>query len=192
MPTPVDGSQTRQRLLDATTAVIVERGWGGASTRAVADRAGVKPGVVHYHFGSVDDLKRRASMETLHGMFEPFLAAAREMPPRAMVTEIARASVEEYGPETEMAALIYEVLPAAARDPELQAGMRDLLERFRAVLADAIRRWHPEAVVEPEVLAEVLGAVIDGLQLHLLAEPELDLTAHLEPLFILLGPEASA
>ncbi|MFW6010064.1 MAG: TetR/AcrR family transcriptional regulator, partial [Actinomycetota bacterium] len=180
---------TRSRLLAATSAIIVEQGWGGVSTRRIADRAGVNPGVVHYHFGSVEELKREASLDAFRAMIEPFLAAAEDWSARQLVEEVARVSVEEYAPGTAEATLIYEALPAAARDPELQAGLRDLLTRFRQAVAEAIRRWHPTPTVEPEVLAELLSAAIDGLQLHLLAEPDLDLPRHLAPVLDLLGPE---
>lgn len=188
-PTASDGDATRQRLLDATAALIVERGWGGVSTRSVADLAGVKPGVVHYHFGSVDDLKRLASLAALRGMIDPFVEVVQELPPRQVLAEIARASVEEYGPDTDVATLVYEVIPAAARDASLQSDLREVLGRFREALAGAIRRWHPTPTADPDVLAELLASAVDGLQLHLLAQPELDLPRHLEPLLDLLGPE---
>lgn len=190
-PTASDGDQTRLRLLDATAAQIVERGWGGVSTRSVADRAGVKPGVVHYHFGSIDDLKRLASMRALRSMIDPFVEVVREQPPRHVVAEMARVSVEEYGPDTDVATLVYEVIPAAARDAALQSDLREVLGRFRDALAGGIRRWHPSAQGEPEVLAELIAAAIDGLQLHLVADPDLDLPRHLAPLLDLLGPETS-
>lgn len=190
-PTVQEGDATRARLLEATASTIAERGWAGVSTRTVAVRAGVKPGVVHYHFGSVDELRRRAGMHALRAMIEPFLAVAADMPPRQIVEVAARASVEEYAPGTEESLLIYEVLLATARDPRLGEELHDLLRRFRTVLAAGIRRWHPDASARPEVLAELVSAAIDGLQLHLLAEPDLDLAEHLAPLLDLLGPEAS-
>lgn len=188
-PTAEAGAATRKRLLDAAGALIVEQGWGGVSTRGVADRAGVGPGVVHYHFGSVEELKRVASMRQLEELFGPFVAAMDAMSPRDVLEEMARVSVEEYGPGTDVASLVYEVIPAAVRDPELQADLRALLRRFRHAFADAIRRWHPTPAADPDVLAELLGAAVDGLQLHLLAEPDLDLPRHLAPLLDLLGPE---
>ncbi len=188
-PTASDGDATRARLLQATTDLIVEQGWGGVSTRSIADRAGVRPGVVHYHFGSIEDLKRLASMTAMRDLFEVFIAAVAEQPPRQVLEELARAATEEFGPTTDTATLMYEVVPAAARDRALQADFRELLDRFRHAVADSIRRWHPTPAADPVVLAELLGAAVDGLQLHLMADPDLDLAAHLGPLLDLLGPE---
>jgi AcrR family transcriptional regulator len=43
-------------LLDATERVIIRDGIAAVSTRRVADEAGQNPALVHYHFGSVDQL----------------------------------------------------------------------------------------------------------------------------------------
>lgn len=180
---------TRSRLLAATTEVIVERGWGGVSTRGVAERADVRPGVVHYHFGSVDDLKRQAGIDAIDAMFDPFLAMARTVSPRQLATQVVASAVQDYTPDTPEGGLIYEVMLAAARDPELQAGLRPILDRFRQALAGQIRRWHPSPTADPEILAELIGAAVDGLMMHLLVHPDLDLPAHLAPLLALLGDE---
>ena len=52
----VRGQATRLRILDAARDVLVQRGYGDASTRAVAERAGVQLSLVHYHFGSKQQL----------------------------------------------------------------------------------------------------------------------------------------
>ncbi len=124
-------------------------------------------------------------------MVEPFLAVAADMSPREVVGAVAQASVDEYAPGTDESNLVYEVMLAAARDPRLGEALQQLLRRFRVVLADGIRRWHPNPAARPEVLAELISAAIDGLQLHLLAEPDLDLPGHLAPLLDLLGPEVT-
>src|SRR3954469_12361577 len=46
------GQATRQQLIDAAAAVLSERGYASTSMRAVADQAGLRLSLVHYHFGS--------------------------------------------------------------------------------------------------------------------------------------------
>jgi AcrR family transcriptional regulator len=55
------GRGTRARLMDAALESIADHGWGAVTTRMVADRAGLRPGLVHYHFTSVNDLLIDAS-----------------------------------------------------------------------------------------------------------------------------------
>ena len=47
---------TRSSLIEAALWALKEHGYGGASARAIAERAGVNQGLVFYHFGSVVNL----------------------------------------------------------------------------------------------------------------------------------------
>src|SRR5687767_3390435 len=48
--------ETRLAITEATVAALAEQGFSATSARAVAERAGVAPGGVFYHFGSMDEL----------------------------------------------------------------------------------------------------------------------------------------
>ena len=45
-----------EALLDAAERLLYDVGYAGVTTRAVAEEAGVKHGLVHYYFGSMDEL----------------------------------------------------------------------------------------------------------------------------------------
>jgi AcrR family transcriptional regulator len=47
-------------LLDAAEALLVEIGYAAITTRRLAERAGVNHGLVHYYFGSMENLLLRA------------------------------------------------------------------------------------------------------------------------------------
>ena len=49
-------SNARERILEAATQEFGERGYDGATTRAIAARAGVDPALLHHHFGTKGDL----------------------------------------------------------------------------------------------------------------------------------------
>jgi AcrR family transcriptional regulator len=46
----------RRALLDAAERLLIEEGHGGITTRKVAAEAGVNHGLVHYYFGSIEEL----------------------------------------------------------------------------------------------------------------------------------------
>jgi len=52
------GRETRQRILEAAVEVFAEAGFDLASTRAIADRAGVNLGSLTYYFGNKEGLYR--------------------------------------------------------------------------------------------------------------------------------------
>lgn len=51
-----DPEATREAILDAAQAVIVEKGFSAASTSEIARRAGVTKSLIHHHFGSKEEL----------------------------------------------------------------------------------------------------------------------------------------
>ncbi len=61
---------TRRQLVAAAIATLTSEGYGGASARSIARRAGLNQGLIFYHFGSVANLLLAAldavSEERLH------------------------------------------------------------------------------------------------------------------------------
>ncbi len=47
---------TRTAILDATIAIMSEQGYAAVSSRKVAEKAGLKSNLMHYHFRTMDDL----------------------------------------------------------------------------------------------------------------------------------------
>lgn len=66
-----EDSKSRSALLDATEQIMLEEGYAAVSSRHVAERAGLKPQLVHYYFRTMDDLflatfRRRAERGAEH------------------------------------------------------------------------------------------------------------------------------
>ncbi|MEX2206018.1 MAG: TetR/AcrR family transcriptional regulator [Myxococcota bacterium] len=59
--------ETRERIVEAAAETFAERGFRGASTREIAQRARVNQGLITYHFRSKDDLWRAAA-DRIFGM----------------------------------------------------------------------------------------------------------------------------
>ena len=55
-----EDTSTRERLLDVALMAFAELGYDGASTRAIAARAGVNQGLIPYYFGTKEALWREA------------------------------------------------------------------------------------------------------------------------------------
>ena len=65
----MENAPSRTQLLEAADKILIEEGAHAISARRVADRAGLKPQLVHYYFPTMDDLLiavfRRAQEEYL-------------------------------------------------------------------------------------------------------------------------------
>jgi AcrR family transcriptional regulator len=70
-------SGTREAILDAARRAFAERGYQQASSRGVAEMAGVDPALVHHYFGRKQDLFV-AAVEIPVNPFEAFIALVSE------------------------------------------------------------------------------------------------------------------
>ena len=66
---------TAEAFLDAAERLLVEVGHAGISTRRLAAEAGANQGLVHYYFGSMDEL----FVQVLERFTERLVARQREM-----------------------------------------------------------------------------------------------------------------
>src|SRR5256885_14896951 len=68
-------SPTAEAFLDAAERLLVEVGHAGISTRRLAAEAGANQGLVHYYFGSIDEL----FVQVLERFTARLVARQREM-----------------------------------------------------------------------------------------------------------------
>lgn len=64
MARPSNTASRRSQLVHALSEVMAERGYDGATVQAIAERAGLTPGLLHYHFNSKNEILS-ALIETL-------------------------------------------------------------------------------------------------------------------------------
>ena len=139
----VRGTATRQRLIEATRTVVREVGYAHASTRLIAQAAGVAEGTIYRHFPTKSALFFAAVLEAN----APIVDRLVSLPERA-----GQATVEANLTDVmvQLAGLRQDVMPlemAIAADPELSA------ERRRALESGS-----PQLPGPPEAMAAYLAA----------------------------------
>ncbi len=102
---------TRDGLLDAALREFALRGFDGASTTAIATRAGTHQPQINYHFGSKRALWE-ATVDHLFGLLDGEMRAAPPLPP-----DLARDGRADF------AEGVWRFVHAAARLPELNRMM---------------------------------------------------------------------
>ncbi|MDX1650177.1 MAG: TetR/AcrR family transcriptional regulator [Myxococcota bacterium] len=153
---------TRQRLLEATLAAILELGLARASTPEVCRRAGVSQGALFKHFASKATLIAAATEHLFGRLVEDFRRAFAEVadePDRVAAAVCALAAVFR---EPRLA-VAFELYVAARTDEELHAALAPVLARHRENLHAEARALFPEAARAPRFLP-VVDAVVDALQ----------------------------
>lgn len=179
------GQATRDRIVDAARDVLVEHGHGGTSTRAVADRAGVRLSLVHYHFGG----KQGLLVEVLARENEQLLERQRDLygapGPLSEKWRIACDLLDE-DLKSGYVRVLWELWSAGLADPELAAGWRDATAGWRDLITSVFESWSEEQDVElplrPRALASLVANLFQGIEIELLAGVSEDEAPHREVL----------
>ncbi len=145
------GDATRAKLIEATRTVVREVGYAHASTRAIAQAAGVAEGTIYRHFPDKASLFFAAILEAN----APIVAWVTALPARA-----GEATVEEnlIDAAVRLAGLRDQIIPlelAVAADPELAAQRR----RAMAAAGPTLPPGPPEAVAAYLAAEQRLGRV---------------------------------
>lgn len=129
-------STAEEALLDAAERVLVNAGYAGISTRRLAEEAGVNHGLVHYYFGSVENL-----MLAVFERFTDRLVERQRAMYAADVPFLEKWRTAMGFMEEDLAAgypkIWAELQAAAMNDEELQRRVRAVYETWRSVLTDA-------------------------------------------------------
>src|SRR3712207_5429450 len=113
----------RQRLLQAAAELIVERGWSAATTRVLAERAGVGAGLVHYHFASVQTLLTEAATGAARKLAAELGASVGAAATTEDLLSILVDVLDEYTGRDPMSLLLVEAYLAATRDDGLRRAL---------------------------------------------------------------------
>jgi len=179
MLNPGDASSersTRERILEATVALMAEIGIDRVRTRAVAERAGVNPALVHYHFGSMSALVLEAAEHALIHELGPSLDAFASGSTIQDGIVAILAWIEDEG-RTPGSTILAEAMVKSTRDPAFRDWSTHASQRFRALILERLQMARDAGEIdrslELESTAVLLAATLDGLLFHRLVDPGL-------------------
>jgi AcrR family transcriptional regulator len=159
-------SQAEEALLDAAERLLVDVGSAGITTRRLADEAGVNHGLVHYYFGSNENLLVRA----LERFTEGLIARQRELYAADMpFVEKWRTAMRFLVSEDVTYEKIWLELQALAwNNAGLRARLALVNAEWRAVLTEAFEEPHRELGVELPL--EALVSLVITFNLGIMVE----------------------
>ncbi|MEU4094163.1 TetR/AcrR family transcriptional regulator [Streptomyces sp. NPDC026673] len=186
----VRNEDRKAEIIQAALEVIAERGYRGASLAAVAERVGLtQQGLLHYFptkealLIAVLEVRDRWDMASaaLHGTAWPMEMVA---------------NLVEYNATRPGVVQVFTVLAgdSVTEDHPAREYFKDRYTRVRRWAADSLRSEYGETLpggLTPEQAAPLLVAVMDGLQLQWLHDPEsVDMPAVFRHFVTLLTPKA--
>jgi AcrR family transcriptional regulator len=171
-----------QRIVEAMRRSVARHGAAGSTFDQVSREAGVSRGLLHYYFGTKEQLlveAVRRDCELRMEMLERQLAGARTAESFIdLMAENLQLTIRE---DPDFVTLLFELFTLARRNTEVAVEYADLIRRTRQQVAEMLATAQREGVLrlhaEPEVVAEILFSLGDGFALRMLTEPDRDFTA---------------
>ena len=165
-----------EALLDAAERLLVEVGHAGITTRRLASEAGVNHGLVHYYFGSLENLLAR--------VLERFTARMIERQRTMYSTDMSflekwRTAMRYLETDREYQKVWWELQALAWNRPELRSSVAEVTAEWRSVLREAFAEPREQYGVEIplDALVSLVTTFNEGLILERLSGIE---TGHAE------------
>jgi AcrR family transcriptional regulator len=129
------GSETETRFLDAAERLLVEIGHAAITTRRLAEEAGANLGLVHYYFGSVEELFLRVLERFTDSLIErqrAMYASARPYP------EKWREAMRYLDEDRPYQKIWWELQAMAWNRPEYQRRIATVLDAWREAMRESV------------------------------------------------------
>jgi AcrR family transcriptional regulator len=176
-----DVSEARQQataaLLEAAERLLFESGYAAVTTRRVAEEAGVKHGLVHYYFGSMEELFTQTLERLANRLAEPL--EEHYANPDLTFAEKWRIVAQNWidQPTSRFPKILLELSAMSWNIPQLRQRVSAVYARFRAIFeryfGEAMREYgldesqFPLKVVAAAAGTFQLGVIVEGLsQFH--------------------------
>ncbi len=166
--------QATVALMDAAEQLLYEVGYAGVTTRRVAETAGVKHGLVHYYFGSMEELLTQTLERFVDQLAE--LLEALYADPNLTFAEKWRLGAQFWAnePTSRFPKIMLELLAMGWNMPSLQPRLvEEVHARFRTIFekyfGQAMRDYElnedlfPPTVIVAAVTSFQLGLIVESL-----------------------------
>ncbi len=184
-PTRGLSGEKAQRIVEAMRHSVARRGVAGSTFDHVSREAGVSRGLLHYYFGTKEQLlveaARRDCDQRIEVLERQFAGAQTADDFVALLAQNLQETIHE---DPDFVTLVFELFTLSRRNADIAVEYARLVsltrERLASVLAaaqeDGVLRLH----AEPEAVADILFSLGDGFALRMIAEPERDFSASIQ------------
>jgi AcrR family transcriptional regulator len=167
----VESAENRAQLIRLAARLIRDEGCAAVTARRLAEELGLKRQIVHYYFGTIEDLLIaviRRSVDKLHERVKQDLDS--EEPLRVI-----------YGIGSSATSTVFEFSAMAMRSKAIKAEMRRYMDEFRKIQAQAIERDLEQRGIKPGISPAATALIVNSIAHTLAIEAAMGVTqGHVE------------
>ena len=164
-----DSAKTREAILDATETIMVEEGYPAATSRRVAEKAGLKSQLVHYYFATMEDLFVAVYERSEQTYIERLLSAANSENPLRAFWELSV--------HPQRTRLAQEFIALSNRRKSMQKITARVLEQMHAINSEFFAKYLQQRGFDLDAYPPiVLSHLISGLSRALVNEASVGVT----------------
>ncbi|GAA0567081.1 TetR/AcrR family transcriptional regulator [Actinomadura livida] len=168
------GRARREQLVRIGLDLLAEGGWAAITARAVADRAGTRPGLLHHYFNGLPGLHVAVAQRATEMIVDPVVDALLAAPDPPAAVAALHDLVPHMAAGERNLRLAAELLVRALRDPRMAAERRDWSRGLRDRITERLAQLRPDWPAERRAgTATLCTALLDGLLLQLVLDPGL-------------------
>jgi AcrR family transcriptional regulator len=157
------GANTREAILAATEIIMAEEGYAAVTSRRVAEKAGLKSQLVHYYFGTMDDL--------FVAVYERSEKEFRRRHLQAVSSDNPLRALWDLSVHPKRTRLSQEFIALSNRRESMRKITARVLEQTHSINAAFISRYLQEAGLDlDEYPPIVISCIINGLSRSLINE----------------------
>jgi AcrR family transcriptional regulator len=178
---PLAGERA-QRIVEAMRRSVAQHGTAGSTFERVAREAGVSRGLLHYYFGTKEQLLaeavRRDCQLRLERLEQQLAGAQTAEDFIGLMAQHLQDAIRE---DPDFITLLFELFTLSRRNDDIATEYANLMRTMREQVAGMLTVAQDEGVLrlhaEPEAIAEILFSLGDGFALRMLTEPDRDFSA---------------
>jgi AcrR family transcriptional regulator len=168
--TEAPAADRRAQIVDAAARVLGRQGYEATSMKEIADEAGVSSGLLHYYFGTKEDLLAavvRSIHEELMAEWRATMAGLDD--PLEKVAAGTRHCARRVAEKPGHFKAIFDLYALALRNPTIAERVKALVDEFVAEIAQVVRDVTAEmptpSPIPADDLALALAGAVDGIAL---------------------------
>jgi AcrR family transcriptional regulator len=149
----VESSETRAQLIRLAARLIRDEGCAAVTARRLAEELGLKRQIVHYYFGTIEDLLIAVIRRSVGKMHERVKQDLNSAEPLRVIFQLGNS----------VSPSLFEFTAMAMRSKAIKAEMQRYMEEFRKIQAQAIVRHLTERGITPSIPPTATAFIINSV-----------------------------